>query len=283
MVGLGDLPPEIRACIWSFCLPGPRNVSIRYCSHTPAPVVFHICSESRAEAQNSSSYELAFPASFRTKFEMGGRPVVWFDFSKDRLCLERDTKPISCLDNFRRVRSLGLQYWDTPQDPEYLRWLYMGDVSDYFRKRKDIYVGVKEVVFFLPPQRVTLLEGNAVMAEPLGDHKVDDEFREYTTRALMELYAQILSEGGSILDNQILPPFKWHMCYDMEFPFDDPSTAPDAEDSAVYVYLCATSRYLEYTKVSRDQLGLSQEGNPDFKWGFKGCPQHKWEGEGFDL
>ncbi|KAI1093344.1 hypothetical protein F5B19DRAFT_131455 [Rostrohypoxylon terebratum] len=114
MAIFSDLPPEIRVMIWQFCLPGPRTVMVKVGKHTRAPVVLHICRESRSEAQKHS-YELAFPvASFSTErntLAMNGRPLIWFNFSLDRLCFQDKffSFPPWC-PNLKRVKSIGLMF-----------------------------------------------------------------------------------------------------------------------------------------------------------------------------
>ncbi|KAI0885386.1 uncharacterized protein GGS22DRAFT_163584 [Annulohypoxylon maeteangense] len=132
MAGFADLPPEIRAIIWEFCLPGPRTVVVKRLRHTRAPVVFHICRESREEAQRHS-YELAFSVPYDGglwmtwhRLDFNGRPVIWFNFLLDRLCLESIViNPDECYKSFRRVRSLGLTFplkssWSPFWDIRYL-------------------------------------------------------------------------------------------------------------------------------------------------------------------
>ncbi|KAI0901023.1 hypothetical protein F4806DRAFT_178551 [Annulohypoxylon nitens] len=169
MAVFADLPPEIRTMVWQFCLPGPRTVIIEKYRHTRAPVVLHICRESRLEARRHS-YELAFPASKnhskwgdRFLVVMKGLPVIWFNFSLDRLCLDHlyilSCDP-ECRRNFHRVRSVGLPflvskydqlssavpvscryYWSVgfPQAEEFAIFKFLPeDYQDTFRIDRDV-------------------------------------------------------------------------------------------------------------------------------------------------
>jgi hypothetical protein len=90
-----ELPFELRLKCWSFVAPGPRRVHIKYqtkynttnaravvafsgwTSPDPAPVILHICHESREEALKS--YQLSFGSVF-------SEARVYFNFSIDTLC-----------------------------------------------------------------------------------------------------------------------------------------------------------------------------------------------------
>jgi hypothetical protein len=91
-----ELPYELRLKIWSFIALGSRNVRIKYnmlsatydekkisrfagyTSSEPTPVIFHICHESRAEANRTLSHKPYFGSFFH-----GAR--IYFDFSQDTL------------------------------------------------------------------------------------------------------------------------------------------------------------------------------------------------------
>ncbi|KAI1456209.1 hypothetical protein F4805DRAFT_248235 [Annulohypoxylon moriforme] len=160
MAKFASLPPEIRAMIWGFCLPGPRTVMVKRLRHTRAPVVLHICRESRREARHQS-YELAFPVPHDGgrwltwhRLEFKGQPVIWFNFSLDRLCLESIfVNPDQCSENFRRVRSFGLTFplgttWDPfwDENPLDTRWFDIFPQLEEIAVFRDILGCLKRLV-----------------------------------------------------------------------------------------------------------------------------------------
>ncbi|OTA81339.1 hypothetical protein M434DRAFT_17407 [Hypoxylon sp. CO27-5] len=259
------LPAELRIIVWEFCLPGPRNVTVMKGKHTPAPVILHVCFESRAEAQRKS-YELAFPVAIkpaRRGFIMGpdiqfeSTPVIWFNYKLDRLCLDSSWVDFqSCPGSFRRLRSLGLSYRCNA---------YCGDgiIGMFYRSIwEDVaFSGLKEVVLFGP--RHDVADVHLLATVPSPPLTSDDDL----------LVCRLLGSRIRAILNNNMPPIRWHLTNFVGDCFSGPRSAPSSEAVYNYVFICAVTGEVEVQELDQEQLGWEIEENGQGPRS-KGCPEH---------
>ncbi|KAI0832949.1 hypothetical protein F5Y06DRAFT_307407 [Hypoxylon sp. FL0890] len=267
MSGFADLPPEVRELIWEYCLPGPRNVTVLR-RHTPAPVVLHICRESRVEAQRW--YELAFPiALLRPKSQYAepvvqfeDRRVIWFNFKEDRLCLDSSRfKPRHCKRSFQRLRSLGLRCC-----PGGKPWNLLRSVAGRLRKWETTQLPwLKEIVFFGPAVHHVSLR-NWYASERAA------EVSEYQWDACERLRRRMTSMPSMRHSSGI--PMRWVPANSAHnYAFNDPTDSLATERARYYVFLCATTGQFEVQKLTKEQLGWTAREYGPIR-GFRGCPEH---------
>ncbi|KAI0098324.1 hypothetical protein F4776DRAFT_529468 [Hypoxylon sp. NC0597] len=243
-----DLPPLLRIIVWKFCLPGPRNVTVMKGNRTPAPVIMHICRESRAIAQ-MYSYELAFPvANFNTEWlprepdiVFESTPVIWFNFELDRLCLDSSWVDFqSCVENFRRLQSLGISY----QYDGYCGDGLLGMFDDCIWESENL-PGLKEVVLFGP--RRDFWDVSSFGPEPPPNLTLDDELDWLACRLLGSKIGHMLSIN--------MPPIRWDFSRSRYHCFGGPGSAPSAEAAYHYVFVCPTTGRAQIQKFTKEQLG----------------------------
>ncbi|KAI1136764.1 hypothetical protein F5Y05DRAFT_420063 [Hypoxylon sp. FL0543] len=268
MPGFTDLPPELRVVIWELCLPGPRNVTVLE-RHTPAPVVLHVCRESRDLAQQS--YELAFSVVSKLSWGAYGpiidferRPVVWFNFKEDRLCLDStNIKYGPYLKSFKRLRSLGLRCW-----PGGSPWNLLLTVCDKLGRWENVLEGLTEIVFFGP-----LVTSVSVLKWYRSENAAGDPDNQ---RDACERLRKRLTRRLSVL-NDCMVPMRWVPANSAhDYDFNDPTDALAAECARYYVFLCATTGQLEVQRLTKDQLGWKKRSGCR-KRGFGGCLEHPWD------
>ncbi|EHL02040.1 hypothetical protein M7I_1994 [Glarea lozoyensis 74030] len=159
-----DLPTELRLKIWAFTAPGPRNVRIRYkglpdtieemndprvwpyTSSEPVPAAFHVCQESRAEAQKRFPHKPCFGTRNHHHEAM-----IYFDFSQDTLVFEGDARdpPINyTLGAFLYGR------WTGADDCDKVERLSIGVTEDNYTRSTFIwdeirrFAGLEELIFY---------------------------------------------------------------------------------------------------------------------------------------
>lgn len=267
MVGISDLPAELRVLIWGFCLPGPRNVVVGKGRHTPAPAVLHLCSESRAEARKKS-HELAFPTA-GSDGRLNGEPVVWFDFSQDTLCLEsRTIEPGSYLENFRRVRSLGFSYWDLDNNS-----CMITEIIDYTTYKNYSLTALKETVLFGPPINGS---GGYISISPANSDKEQvTEWDMYV--AFRHMLTDLHRPQIPHLFKCWPPPMRWQPSYSADDPFGNLTGASKTKNAHLYTYRCAAAEDFDIHRLTKDQLGwfegaTSGGSESELDRGFEGCP-----------
>ncbi|KAI1388953.1 uncharacterized protein F4822DRAFT_263329 [Hypoxylon trugodes] len=262
MTGFNDLPLELRSLIWEYSLPGPRNVSVDIQRHTRAPVIFHICQESRAEAQRIGHYELAFPVP-TTDLKVNKGRVIWFNFSHDRLCVDKFLLwLVICPESSQPLRSLGLMC---------VRPLICWEILSHIGNWRKALSGLEEVVLIRKDDNDAdhaKLVDTASVPAPVDTYRRCPLIKPYWT---IPMRVQISRAEGN--------------------PFDDPLCAPSMDKSHAYVFRCATTGEVEVQVLSRQRLrqfrkeeecigenGLLMENASVL--GFKGCPKHPWESGG---
>jgi hypothetical protein len=147
-----ELPLELRLKIWSFAVPGPRNVKIDYkvlttykemkdphftpyTSHEPPPPIFQVCRESRAEARQIGRHKLRFGSKFHHEAN------IYFDFFQDTLVLGDGTgeKP----ENYVLDAFIG-GGWHGADDFEKVERLSMDIVESNYARRTFVWDEIRQ-------------------------------------------------------------------------------------------------------------------------------------------
>lgn len=278
MDGLFSLPTELRALIWQYCLPDRRHIVL---SARPkrfaAPNVFHICHESRTQAQRH--YQLT-PAALgvrrrdtTTDYDDLRRHQIWVDFSRDTICVEGDWNLRPPRDKLSttlwRAQSLAFEFC-APQN-----FMQLLDILAPVHGNLDNTPDLREVVLYSLPKKwfEDYHTGRVQERHPPLDNAHD------AARILLRLL-HMLFGGHAWLDSGagIPPPLRW------EFVSNDEANVwagpfPHA-DSYDYVFRCASTGKFEIQQMDWEQLGQLRRVEPseprvhELVGSYKGCPEH---------
>lgn len=264
--GLFRLPAELRAEIWQLCLPAPRHIVIpqRSRRRVQTPTVFHICHESRSEAQRHFNLVAPTPEA-----DWKGDEKIWIDFSRDTVCIEGEWILLfrsSAL--ARNIQRLAFEF-RAPQN-----FMQLLEILAPVHDSMGSFPSLREIVLYSLPKKWFEDHYGRVQERhpPLADSSA-------AAKILLRLL-HMLFGGHAWLDSGagIPPPLRWQFVENEEC---DVWTGPWPEQERYeYVFRCAATGRFEVQSMTREQLArLKRTESPEPRVHqlvgcYEGCPEH---------